>query len=77
MVSAFFHFQHTLNRLFNNCLKLYWCYISSSWNMKGGQIDRPPEKTTLRKPSLIRVKDGGSHGDFKTCTKDALHQCDI
>ena len=44
--------------------------------MKGGQIDRPPEKTTLKKPSLIRVKDGGSHGDFKTCTKDALHQCD-
>ena len=23
---------------------------------KGGQIDPPPEKTTLKKPSLIRVK---------------------
>ena len=22
----------------------------------GGQIDRPPEKTTFKKPSLIRVK---------------------
>ena len=24
--------------------------------MKGGQIDHPPEKTTLKKPCLIRVK---------------------
>ena len=24
IMSAFFHFQHTLNRLFNNCIKLYW-----------------------------------------------------
>ena len=40
MMSAFFHFQHTLNRLFNNCIKFYWSWISSSWNMKGGgQID--------------------------------------
>ena len=23
MMSAFFHFQHTSNRLFNNCIKLY------------------------------------------------------
>ena len=22
MMSAFFHFQHTLNRLFNNCIKI-------------------------------------------------------
>ena len=41
MMSAFFHFQPTLNRLFNNCIRLYW---------------PPPEKTTLKKPSLIRVK---------------------
>ena len=57
MMSAFFHFQHTLNGLFNNCIKLYWYQISSSWNMNGVQIDLPPppEKTTLKKPSLIRV----------------------
>ena len=55
----FFHFQHTLNRFFNNCIKLCWYYISSSWNMKEGggkiEIDLPAEKTTLKKPSLIRV----------------------
>ena len=31
-MSVFFHFQHTLKRLFNNCIKLYWYLISSSWN---------------------------------------------
>ena len=35
MMSAFFHFQRTLNRLFNNCITFYWSWISSSWNMKG------------------------------------------
>ena len=44
MMSSFFHFRHTLNRLFNNCIK-----------GAGGQIDPPPEKTTLKKSSLIRV----------------------
>ena len=29
----------------------------------GGQIDHPPEKTTLKKPSLMRVK---SHFHFHT-----------
>ena len=33
MSSFFFYFQHTLNRLFDNCVKLYWYYISSSWNI--------------------------------------------
>ena len=56
MMSAFFHFQHTLYRLFNNCIKLYWYQISSSWNMKGRSNWPPlPGKTTLKKPSLIRV----------------------
>ena len=35
MMSAFFHFRRTLNRLFNNCITFYWSWISSSWNMKG------------------------------------------
>ena len=57
MISAFFHFQHTLNRLFNNCIKLYWYSSSYSWNMKGRGGYIPPEKTSLKKPSLFRVND--------------------
>ena len=34
MIKAFFHFPHTLNKLFNNCIKLNWSQISSSWNKK-------------------------------------------
>ena len=56
MMSAFFHFQHTLNILFNNC--------------KGGRgaelgvnLGKILEKTTLKKPSLIRVK---SHGIYRS-----------
>ena len=33
MMSLFFYSQATLNRLFNDSIKLYWYYISSSWNM--------------------------------------------
>ena len=58
IMSAFFHFQHTLNRCFNNWIKLYWYYISSSWNIKGYegiQIDPHSGKTTLKRSSLIRV----------------------
>ena len=59
-MSVFVHFQHTLNRLFNNSIKLYWYYISFPWDMKGGSNwspppPLPPEKTTLKKPSLLRV----------------------
>ena len=31
MISAFFYFQPTLNRLFNNCIKLCWYSVSCSW----------------------------------------------
>ena len=35
--------------------------MSVSWNMKAGQTDppppHPPEKTTLKRPSFIRVKN--------------------
>ena len=54
-----FYVQPTLKRLFNNCIKLYWYQISSSWNMKRESNWPPPlqkKKTTLKKPSLIRVK---------------------
>ena len=31
---GFFYLQTALNRLLSNCIKLYWCWISSSWYMK-------------------------------------------
>ena len=52
MMTAFFHFQHTLNRWFSNGIKLYWCQISSSSNWP----TNPFKKTTLKTPSLIRVQ---------------------
>ena len=55
IMSAFFHFQHALNRFFNNFIKLYWYWISFSWNLKGVSLALLPEKTILKKPSLIRV----------------------
>ena len=56
----FFYLQPNLNRLFNNCVKLYWYWISSSSNIKGvGQFDLPPEKNTFKKPSFIRVNQSG------------------
>ena len=42
MMSAFFHFQHTLKRLFNNSRAVKFI---------------PPEKTTLKNSSLIRVNE--------------------
>ena len=61
MMSPFFYFQATLNRLFNNCVKLHWYQISSYCNMKGRGVKVLPNwpplplsstKTTLKKPSL-------------------------
>ena len=60
MMSVFYHFQHTLNRLFNKCITLYWCQISSSWDMKergggGGQIDPQPEIKLILTKSFNHV----------------------
>ena len=56
---SIFYLQPTVNRLFYNCIKLYWYEISFSWNMKGagGQIDPPstPEKTTFKNSSIITI----------------------
>ena len=57
MMSAFFHFQHTLNVFFKNC--------------KGGRgggglgvnLRKISEKTTPKKPSFIRFK---SHGFYRS-----------
>ena len=53
-MSAFFNFEHTLNRLFNNCIKLCWYQISSSGNMKQvGELNLPtPEKNYPQKAQL-------------------------
>ena len=56
MMSAFLHFQHTLNRLlykYKVILILDKLFLKYE---RRDQIDPPPEQTTLKKPSLIRVK---------------------
>lgn len=52
----FFYLQHTVNRSFNNCVKLYWHWINSSWNIKrrrvrgmGDQIAPNPQTNYLQK----------------------------
>ena len=52
MMTRFFYFQPTLHRFFKGCIKLYQFFLK----YEGGQIDPLPEKTTFKKPSLIRVK---------------------
>ena len=64
MASAIIYLQPTLNKLINNCIKIYWYHISSSWNLlllllpgaaggTGGggedQIDSHPQKNYLPK----------------------------
>ena len=56
MISAFFYFQPTLNRLFSNYIKLYRYLISSSWNMKVGEVKLnplPKEKLLPKSPALL------------------------
>ena len=59
----FFHFQLTLNRLFNNFIKLYSYLISFSWNMKewamgwGRVIKLTPDRKKLpsKSPALLEL----------------------
>ena len=55
MMSASFYSQPILNRFFDTCIKLYWYYISSSWNKKEGQIGPSQKKTTLKNLSLWNI----------------------
>ena len=43
MMSVFFHFKHTLYRLFNNCIKLYWSATS------------PQKKLSSKSPALLEL----------------------
>ena len=67
MMSAFFVFQHTLNRLFNKViLKLDKFFLKYEGEGEGGmgwgggvKLTSPlsfPGKTTFKKPNLIRVR---------------------
>ena len=51
MISVFFHFQHTLNIFSNNCKG-----VGGGWESIWEKFQK---KTTLKKPSLIRVKPHG------------------
>ena len=53
MMSAIFHFQHTLNIFFNNCIELYWYSISFSRNMKGRSIWPHQKKLPSKSPALF------------------------
>ena len=59
IMSPFCHFQHTLNRLFNICMELYWYYVSSSWNInetvgEGGRTLQ--KKLPSERPALLGLK---------------------
>ena len=51
----FSNFQPTLNRLINNCVKLYWYKISSSSNINEGQNNTlsPRKKLLSKNPVLL------------------------
>ena len=52
----FYHFQPTINRLFNNCMKLYW-FLLEIWKWRGGEGGgsklTPRKKLSLRSPTLL------------------------
>ena len=58
---SMFYFQPILNRLFNNCIMLYWYCISSPWNMKGEREEEirftspTPRKLLSKSPALLRL----------------------
>ena len=55
MMSSFFYFQSSLNRLINNWIKLYWLVILEIW--KGGQTDSPQrKKLTSKSPALLGLR---------------------
>ena len=57
----FFHFQRNLNIFFNNCKgRQGW---RGGEGALGANLRKNSEKTTLKKPSLIRVK---SHGFYRS-----------
>ena len=48
MMTAFsFQLQPTLNRLLNDCIKLNWHWLRSSWNMKGEGVSNWTSKKKI------------------------------
>ena len=70
MMSACFYLQ---TALFNNCIKLYWYGISSSWNMKEGdggrgqgvKLTSPEKKLTSNSPVLLGLINGSFYSFWK------------
>ena len=67
MMSVSFHFQRTLNRLFNNCItykvilklyKFFLKYVGRKGGRGGGGINPPPslEKLPSKSLDLLRIK---------------------
>ena len=56
MMSAFFNFQPTLNKLFNNFIFLKY--------YGGIKLTPPPKKNTFKKPSLFRIKKNDKGHSF-------------
>ena len=55
MRSAFFYFQSTLNKLLNNCIKLYyfrWDFFKI-WRGRGGSVWHPSQKKILSKSPAL------------------------
>lgn len=53
MISALSHFQITLNRLFDNCLKLHWHYISQNWTHQKKLLSKSSALLVLIQLSLF------------------------
>ena len=56
MMSAFFHYQHTVNRLFDNYIKLYW-YLDKffiEYEELFLQINHPPPLKKLPSKTALR-----------------------
>ena len=61
MMLEFFQFQYTSNRLFCNCIKLYW-YLDEFFLKYGGGVKLTPlpeKKLPSKSPALLRLRRHG------------------
>ena len=61
MMSAFFHFQHTLNRLFNNCIKKSGLITVKGKQLNGSKnwscVVYQTRKFSARKTKIVNCRD--------------------